>query len=382
MFNILFLFSSFLKSFWTFSWNSFIASLMIPSVNFACPGNLANSLAIKSQFLVMFSELANLALISNNFIKIFWFPIILAFSCEDKVIVLSNSILLFAKFLFCVLSIVCKSNLGQPNLTKELQIPGFLFAKAIKVLVIASHNSSSLTDLDNNFINELTYNSEGIVPFSSAKLFSLSRKKATLFFNWSKCSIKLGLSVDFVITSEFKLIISFNNLLYLSSFVLLYLSIPWSSNFLKVPKSKWSLLFEASQISLYFGLFSFAFKRLNPSMKLISFLIKSRNVVKTSFIPASKNSSTFKAQFWYIKLSSNFNVSSTLLVSGLNELAFFLNSFTCFKYSSRGINLFNKMLPFEVIFFSISSFLGSFNSSSSFTSSSPPSTSLSTVDEV
>ena len=92
----------------------------------------------------------------------------LAFSWEDNVIVLINSILLFAKFLFCVLSIVCKSNLGHPDLTKVLQIPGFLFAKAIKVLVMASHNSSSFTDLDNNFINELTYNSDGIVPFSSA----------------------------------------------------------------------------------------------------------------------------------------------------------------------------------------------------------------------
>ena len=71
LFNILFLFSSFLKSFWTFSWNSFIASLMIPSVNLACPGNLVNSLAIKSPFLVILSELANLDLISNNFIKIF-----------------------------------------------------------------------------------------------------------------------------------------------------------------------------------------------------------------------------------------------------------------------------------------------------------------------
>ena len=71
LFNILFLTSSSLKSFWTFSWNSFIASFMNFSVNLACPGNLVNSFAIKSAFLVIESELANLDLISNNFIKIF-----------------------------------------------------------------------------------------------------------------------------------------------------------------------------------------------------------------------------------------------------------------------------------------------------------------------
>ena len=44
---------------------------MNASANFACPGNLVNSLAIKSAFLVIESELANFDLISNNFIKIF-----------------------------------------------------------------------------------------------------------------------------------------------------------------------------------------------------------------------------------------------------------------------------------------------------------------------
>ena len=268
------------------------------SVNLACPGNLVNSFAIKSAFLVIESELANLDLISNNFIKIFWFPMTFAFSWLDKVIIFSNSIASLANCLFCVLSIICKRSLGHPALTKVLQIPGLLFANAIKVLIIASHKSSSFNDLFNNFIKELTYKSEGIVPFSSTKSASLSLKNPTLFLSWFKCSIKFGLSVDLVITSEFKLIISFNNLLYLSSFVFPYLSIPWSSNFLKVPKCNCNLLLEASHISLYLGLFSLAFSLLNPSMKLISFLIKSRNVVKSSFIPALKNSSTFKAQFW------------------------------------------------------------------------------------
>ena len=83
-----------------------------------------------------------------------------------------------------------------------------------------------------------------------------------------------------------------------------------------------------------------------------------------------------------MRLSSNLRVSSTLLVSGLKEFAFFLNSFNCLKNSSSGINLFNKILPFEIIFFSISSLFGSFNSSSSTISSSPPSTSFRTVEEV
>ena len=68
-------------------------------------------------------------------------------------------------------------------MTKVLHIPGLLFANAIKVLIIASHRASSFKDLFNNFINELTYNSEGITPFSSAKSDSLSRKNPTLFFN-------------------------------------------------------------------------------------------------------------------------------------------------------------------------------------------------------
>ena len=382
LFNILFFISSFLKSFWTFSWNSFIASFINVSANLACPGNFINSFAIKSAFLVIESELANLDLISNNFIKIFWFPMTFAFSWLDKVIIFSNSIASFANCLLRVFSIICKSNLGHPAFTKVLHIPGFLLANAIKVLIIALHKSSSFIDLFSNFISEFTYNSEGITPFSSDKSDSLSLKNPTLFFNWLRCSIKLGLSVDFVITSEFKLIIFFNKFLYLSSLVFPNLSIAWSSNFLKVPKSKWSLLLEASHISLYLGLFSFVFKRLNPSIKDISFFIKSFNVVKSSSIPALKNSSTFKAQFWYIRLSSNFKVSSTLLVSGLKELAFFLNSFNCLKNSSNGINLFNKILPFDIIFFSISSLFGSFISSSSTFSSSSPSTSFNTVEEV
>ena len=298
LFNILFLFSSSLKSFWTFSWNSLIASLINFSINFSFPGSFNNSFAISSAFFVIESELANLDLISNNFIKIFWFPITFVFSGLDKVIILSNSIASAANCLFCVFSIICKSNLGHPALTKVLQIPGLLLAKAIKVFIIASHKFSSFNDLFNNFIKELTYKSEGITPLSSRRLASLSLKNPTLFFNWLKCFIKLGLSLDLVITSELSAIISFNKFLYLSSFVLSYLSIPWSSNFLKVPKCNWSLLLEASQISLYLGLFSFAFNLLKPSMKLISFLIKSRNVLKSSIIPALKNSSTFKAQFW------------------------------------------------------------------------------------
>ena len=71
LFNILFLTSSSLKSFWTFSWNSLIASLMNFSINFSFPGSFNNSLAIKSAFFVIESELANFDLISNNFIKIF-----------------------------------------------------------------------------------------------------------------------------------------------------------------------------------------------------------------------------------------------------------------------------------------------------------------------
>ena len=381
LFKSLFFTSSFLKSFFTFSWNSFIASFINASANFACPGNLVNSFAIKSAFFVIESELANFDLISNNFIKIFWLPMTLVFSGLDKVNILSNSIASFAKVLFWVLSMICNNKRGQPDLTKVVHIPGFLFANAINVFIIASHKSSSFNDLPNNFIKEFTYKSEGITPLSSTKSDSLSRKNPTLLFNWFKCSIKFGPSVDFVMTSEFNAIISFNKFLYLSSFVFPNLSMAWSSNFLNVPKCNWSLLLEASHISLYLGLFSFDLRRLKLSMKVISFFIKSRKVLKSSFIPALKNSSTFNAQFWYIKLSSNFNVSSTLLVSGLNEFAFFLNSFTWRKNSSSGINLFNKILPFDIIFFSISSFFGSFNSSSSTFSSSPPPTSFNTVDE-
>ena len=133
---------------------------------------------------------------------------------------------------------------------------------------------------------------------SSDNSFSLSLKNPTLFLSWDKCSIRFGLSVDLLMTSEFRSIISFNNFWYLSSLVFPYLSIPWSSNFLKVPNCNWSLFFEASHISLYFGLFSFDLSLLNDSIKLISFLIKSLKVRKSSFIPALKNSSTFKAQFW------------------------------------------------------------------------------------
>ena len=68
-------------------------------------------------------------------------------------------------------------------MTNVLQIPGLLLAKAIKVLIIASHKSSSFNDLFNNFIKEFTYKSEGIKPLLSIKLFSLSRKNPTLFFN-------------------------------------------------------------------------------------------------------------------------------------------------------------------------------------------------------
>ena len=68
-------------------------------------------------------------------------------------------------------------------MTKVLQIPGLLLASAIKVLIIASHKSSSFNDLFNNFINELTYKSEGIVPFSSTKSASLSLKNPTLFLS-------------------------------------------------------------------------------------------------------------------------------------------------------------------------------------------------------
>ena len=383
LFNIFCLISLLLKSFWTFSWNSLIASFIKPSANFSWPGNFINSLAIWSAFLVIVSTLANLARISNNFIKIFWFPITSAFSLLDKVIIFNNSIASFANWRFWVLSIICKSNLGHPALTNKLHIPGFLFAKAIKVFIIESHNSSSFKDLFNNFIKELIYVSDGVLFFSSDNSFSLSLKNPTLFLNWVKCSIRFGLSVDLFITSEFKSIISFNKFLYLSSFVFPYLSIPWSSNFLKVPNCNWSLLLEASQISLYLGLFSFDLSLLKDSIKLISFLIKSLKVKKSSFIPALKNSSTFKAQFWYIKLSSNFNISSTLLASGLNEFAFFLNSFTCLKNSSIGINLFNKILPFPIIFFSTSSFLGSFWSSfSSFSFSSTAPNSFNKVELV
>ena len=176
---------------------------------------------------------------------------------------------------------------------------------------------------------------------------------------------------------------SFNKFLYLSSLVLPYLSIPWSSNFLKVPNCNCNLLLEASHISLYFGLFSFDLSLLNDSIKLISFLIKSLKVLKSSIIPALKNSSTFKAQFWYIKLSSNFKVSSTLLASGLKAFAFFLNSFTWRKNSSSGINLLSKTLPLLIIFFSTSSFLGSFcSSSSSFSNSSTVPTSFNKVELV
>ena len=132
----------------------------------------------------------------------------------------------FAKILFCVLSMICNNKRGQPDLTKVVHIPGFLFANAIKVFIIASHKSSSFNALFNNFIKELTYKSEGSTPFSSTKSDSLSRKNPTLFFNWFKCSIKFGPSVDFVITSEFNAIISFNKFLYLFSFVFPYLSIP------------------------------------------------------------------------------------------------------------------------------------------------------------
>ena len=380
LFNIFCLTSLSLKSFCTLSWNSLIASRINPSANFSWPGNFINSLAIWSAFLVIVSTLANLALISNNFIKIFWFPITSAFSLLDKVIIFNNSIASFANCLFWVLSIICKSNLGHPALTNELHIPGFLLAKAIKVLIIPSHKSSSFKDLFNNFIKEFIYISEGGLFLSSTNSFSLSLKNPTLFLSWSKCSMRFGLSVDLFITSEFKLIISFNKFLYLSSFVFPYLSIPWSSNFLKVPNCNCNLFFEPSHISLYFGLFSFDLSLLNDSIKLISFLIKSLKVAKSSTIPALKNSSTFKAQFWYIKLSSNFKVSSTLLASGLYEFAFFLNSFTCLKNSSRGISLFNKLLPLPMIFFSTSSLFGSFcSSSSSFSSSSAVPTSFNNV---
>ena len=155
LFNIFCFTSLSLKSFWTFSWNSLIASLIKPSANFSCPGNFINSLAIWSAFLVIVSTLANLALTSNNFIKMFWFPITSAFSLLDKVIIFNNSIASSANLRFCVLSIICKSNLGHPALTNKLQIPGFLLAKAIKVFIMESHNSSSFNDLFNNFIKEL-----------------------------------------------------------------------------------------------------------------------------------------------------------------------------------------------------------------------------------
>ena len=155
LFNIFCFISLLLKSFWTFSWNSLIASLMNPSANFSCPGNFINSFAISSAFLVIVSTLANFERISNNFIKIFWFPMTSAFSLLDKVIIFNNSIASFANWRFCVLSIICKSNLGHPALTNWVHIPGFLLAKAIKVFIIPSHKSSSFKDLFNNFIKEL-----------------------------------------------------------------------------------------------------------------------------------------------------------------------------------------------------------------------------------
>ena len=88
-----------------------------------------------------------------------------------------------ANCLFVVLSIICNNKRGHPDFTKVLHMPGLLFANAIKVLIIESHKSSSFNDLFNNFINEFTYKSDGITPFSSAKSDSLSLKNATLFFN-------------------------------------------------------------------------------------------------------------------------------------------------------------------------------------------------------
>ena len=196
LFNIFCFISLLLKGFCTFSWNSLIASLMKSSANFSCPGSFNNSLAIWSAFLVIVSSLANLARISNNFIKIFWFAIISAFSLLDKVNIFNNSIALLAKFRFWVLSIICKSNLGHPNLTNKLHIIVFFFASVIKVFMIESHKSSSFNDLFNNFIKELMYISEGVLFLSSDNSFSLSLKNATFFLNWVKWSIRFWLSVD------------------------------------------------------------------------------------------------------------------------------------------------------------------------------------------
>ena len=363
LFNIFCLFSLSLKSFWRFWWNSLIASLTRFSIILLCPGNFINSFAIRSTFLVKVSTVANLERISNNFIKIFWLPMISAFSLLDKVIIFKSSMASLAKVRFWVLSIICKSVLGHPCLTSKLHKLFFLLIKDIKVLIIESHNSSSFGDLFNNLIKEDIYVSDGVLSVLSLRSFSFSLKKGILFLNWAKWFIRFGESVDLLMTSEFRSIMSCNNFLYWSPFNLQYLSMPWSSNFRKVPNIIWSRLLDASHISLYFGLFSFDLSLLKDSIKVSSFRIKSLTVLKSSFIPSLKNSSTFKAQSWYIKLSSNFNISSALLASGLKFLAFFLKSLTWSLNSSNGINLFNKLPPFTSICLSTSSSFGSFCSS-------------------
>ena len=73
-----------------------------------------------------------------------------AFSLLDKVIIFNKFIQSTTSGRLWVLSIICKSNLGHPDLTKLLQTGGLLFAKAIKVLTTESHKSSSLRAFLNN----------------------------------------------------------------------------------------------------------------------------------------------------------------------------------------------------------------------------------------
>ena len=127
---------------------------MSPSANLSCPGNLISSFAISSAGLVICSTLANLDLICNKFIKIFRLPITSAFSLLDKVIIFNNSIQSITNGRLWAVSIICKSNLGHPDLTRPLQISGFLLAKAVNVLTTESHNSSLFNAFLNKVIND------------------------------------------------------------------------------------------------------------------------------------------------------------------------------------------------------------------------------------
>ena len=141
--NNLFLISSSSKFFWESSWNLTIVSEITFCAISSCPGNFKISFEIKSHEWVIFSSFENFALISNNFNKIFWFAIIIKFSWLEKVKIFNNSIPIETNWILFVDSIINKSCLGQPALTKKLHVSFFSFVNVINVFIIVVNNFSS-----------------------------------------------------------------------------------------------------------------------------------------------------------------------------------------------------------------------------------------------